>query len=180
MTAAFSVAVAACANNPSGGSAPAPASQAVGVMGPSGNTGITIAGSNSSHVQTLPYSVDLVWRALPAAFDSIGVPVAQVDAGTKTIGNPGYSVRRRLKSTPLSRFIDCGTSPMGPSADDYDVRLTVLAEVHPAPDGGGAAVTTTVTAAARPANYAQDYSACSSRGTLETRLIDALKGRLGK
>jgi len=174
-----SIALGACASAgsavPSGGT---PASQTISVVGGSGGASITTAGENTSHVKTLPFSVDQVWRALPAVYDSLGIPVQTFDGVKRTIGNQSFAVRRRLKNVPLSRFIDCGNSQMGPSADDYDVRLTVLTDVR-ATDGG-TIVTTSFEAMARPMNYAQEYSRCSSKGTFEQRLIDVLQARLAR
>jgi hypothetical protein len=122
--------------------------------------------------------MDQVWRALPAAYDSLGISVQTLDPVKHRIGNDGVALRRRLKTTPLSRFIDCGSTQLGPNADDYDVRLAVLTEIHAVE--GGTAVTTTLLASARPANYAQDPSSCSSRGVLEQRIIDVVRARLAR
>ena len=170
--------VTACASGGTATPSGAPSSQSVGVVGPGGTVSVATAGRNESNVQTLPFTPDAVWRILPAVFDSLGIPVSTLDQVKHTIGNSGFAVRRRLKTTPLSRFIDCGQTQLGPNADDYDVRLTVISEVHPAE--GGATVTTTVEASARPVNYAQEYSNCPSRGALEQRIIDALQARLAK
>ena len=171
-----SVALGACASAGSTGSGPA--SQTISVVGPSGNAQINSPREASSNIQTLPFTVDQVWRALPVAFDSLGIPVQALDNAKHTIGNTNFAIRRRLKNVPLSRYIDCGASQMGPSADDYDARLTVLTEVRPGE--GGATVSTSVQAVARPMNYAQEFSACSSKGSLEQRLIDILKARLAR
>jgi hypothetical protein len=174
-----SVALGACASGGSGG-APvgSPSTQTIAVVGPSGGAKISTPGEISSNTQTLPFSVDQVWRALPATFDTLGIPVQALDNVKHTIGNSGFAIRRRLKNVPLSRYIDCGNSQLGPSADDYDVRLTVLTDVK-ATDGG-AVVTTSVQAVARPMNYAQEYSSCNTRGSLEQRIIDVLRGRLAR
>jgi hypothetical protein len=170
--------LAACASGggPAGGGAPA--SQTLGVVSPSGTINMTVPGADRSNTQSVPFTVDAVWHVLPAAYDSLGIPVRTLDQVQHTIGNDGFSVRRRLKSTPLSRFIDCGSTQLGPSADDYDVRLSVLTQLRAVE--GKTAVTTTLVAAARPANYAQDYSSCSSRGALEKLIIDAVQARLAR
>jgi hypothetical protein len=169
--------LAACA---SGGGTPggAPASQTLGVFSPSGMISTTIPGSDRSHTQSLPFSISQVWSVLPAVYDSLGIPVRTLDPATHTIGNDGFALRRRLKSTALSRLIDCGSTPLGPNADDYDVRLSVVTAIRAI--DGGTTVTTTLEAAARPANYAQDYSSCSSRGVIEQAIIDAVRVRLAR
>jgi len=139
-----------------------------------------MAGSDAPNVHTLPFAPDQVWRALPAAFDSLGIPIETLDPAKRSMGNSGFKVRGRIKGVPLSRYIDCGNSTqIGPNADNYDVNITMLADVRPA-DAGTASVTTTFEAVARPANFAQEYSQCRSKGLLETRFIDIVKARLEK
>jgi hypothetical protein len=115
---------------------------------------------------------------LPSVFDSLGVPVETLDPAKRTIGNSGFKVRGRLKNVPLSRFIDCGNSTqVGPNADSYEVNITLLAEVRVG-EGGASNVTLAFQPLARPANFSQQYSQCSSKGVLETRFMDILNARL--
>jgi len=167
----------ACASAGTAGTTATP-SQTVRVVGPSGGASLTMAANDVASVQTLPFSADQVWRLLPAVLDSLGVPVETLDPAKKTIGNSGFTARHRLKGVPLSRYVDCGSGQMGPTADDYDVRLSLLVTVRSVE--GGATVTTTLDGAAKPPNYAQEYSSCSSRGGLERRLTDILKARLAR
>jgi hypothetical protein len=165
--------LAACASSGSS-AAPPPASRTVSAGGAS----LTMTGNDPSNVHTIAFSVDKVWRALPAVFDSIGIPVATLDPAKRSIGNSGFKIRGRLKGVPLSRYIDCGNSTqIGPNADSYDVNITLMADVRPA-ESGTSTVTTTMDAVARPANFAQEYSQCSSKGALETRFIAILNARL--
>lgn len=169
--------VAACAGSASS-SSPAPASQTVRVVGAQGGASLTMAGENSPNVHTLAFGVDQVWRALPAVFDSLGIPIGTLDPAKRSIGNTGLMIRGRLKGVPLSRYIDCGSSTqIGPNADSYDVSITMLADVRPA-EASTTTVTTTLDAVARPANFAQGYSQCRSKAVLETRFIDILTSRL--
>jgi len=168
--------LAACASSGSGsGSGSSPHT----VLVP-GGPDLRISGTDASNVHTLAYPVDQVWRALPATFDSIGVPVAAIDPAKRTMGNEGFKIRGRLKNTPLSRFIDCGNSTqVGANADNYDVTLTLLAEVQPG-EQGASKVILTFQALAKPANFSQEYSQCSSRAALETRFLDLLNARLAR
>ncbi len=172
------LAVVGCASSGAGGSSPAP-DQTVRVIGATGSSSLTIPGSNVSNSRKLANTVDQVWRALPAVFDSLGIPVQTLDPVKHSIGAAGFLARHRLKNVPLSRYVDCGNTQMGPAADDYDVRITLLVDVQPA-EGSAAMVTTTMEAVAKPANYAQDYSRCSSRGSLEDKLFGVLNARLAR
>jgi hypothetical protein len=148
-------------------------------MGSTGISSLSMTVNDESSVRTLAYPVAAVWQLIPWALDSLGVPVRSLEPTTKRAGNSGFPVRRKLKAVPLSRYIDCGSTHLGPNADDYDVNLSVFAEVRPA-DGGASTLITTVEAAARPANFAQEYSRCTSKGSLEARLNELLKARLAR
>ena len=167
----------ACASSGSGSTlTPAPQTMQIGDS-PTGAR-VTVTGSDGSSVHVIPFAPDQVWRMLPIVFDSLGIPIGTLDPAKRTIGNAGFKVRSRLKNTPLSRFIDCGNSTqIGPNADSYEVNLTLLAEVRPG-DAGATNLTTAFQAVARPTNFAQAYSQCSSKGVLETRFIEILNARL--
>jgi len=176
------VAVAACSSSGTGASSsPTPASQTVRVSGASGVADLRVGGgADMTGVHTLPYSLEQVWRALPFVFDSLGIPVAMMEPTRRVIGNEGFKVRQRLKGTPLSRFIDCGNSTqIGVNADNYDVVLILTAQVRAA-DPSSSSITTTFNAVAKPANFAQDYSQCNSKGVMESRFIDILQAKLQK
>ena len=153
-----------------------PATQTV-VGGSAGS--MTIANSTSSNVSRLAYAPDAVWRILPSVFDSVGITVNTIDPARKTIGNAQYKIRQRLGKSPLSRYLDCGSSQIGPNADSYDVLLTVLSTV--APEGAsGATLTTVVEAQAKPVTYSQGYLRCSSRGGIEKSIADLVNARLSR
>lgn len=140
---------------------------------------MTMAASASADVVRMPYAADAVWRILPSVFDSVGITVTSIDQAGKTIGNPGFKIRQRLGKAPLSRYLDCGNTQIGPNADSYDVMLSVMSTVTP--DGtAGAKLTTFVDAQAKPVTYSQAYSRCSSKGGIELRISDLVKARLAR
>lgn len=142
-----------------------------------GSVGRSTDARSTVFTQTLAYPVDQVWRAMPAAFDSLKIPLNTLDAKTHTIGNDGFKIRQALGRTPLSSYIDCGRTQIGPNADSYEVVLTILTQVMPG-DGGATKITTTFESSARPIAYSQEYSKCSSRGVLEAKIMDVVRGRL--
>lgn len=171
------VVVAGCASG--GGSASAPASQTMRVVGPSSTEAIALSGGpETSTSRTLPYSVEKIWRALPSVLDSLGIPIETMDPAKRVIGNTGFKTHARLKNVPLSRYLDCGNSTgIGPNADNYEVHMVFLASVQPA-EGTSSRVALTFEAAAKPVNFAQDYSQCGSKAYLETRVFELLAGKL--
>lgn len=172
----LSFALAACASATPGTSTQ-PTSETVRVFTGGVSKGITMSGSDGVSVRKIAATSDEVWRLLPGVLDSLGIPVNVVDQAKHTIGNSGFNVRGRLKSVPLSRYIDCGNSNgIGPNADSYQVNLQFVVEVQPV--DAGSLVRTTLQAMAKPVTFAQDYSACSSKSALESRVIDILSARI--
>lgn len=168
----------ACAS--SGTSSIAPVKPATQTIGGGGMGSLTMSASATTDVSHLPFSADAVWRILPSVYDSIGIQVTTVDPATKKIGNPGYKIRQRLGKVPLSRYLDCGTTQIGPNADSYDVVLTVLTVVTPEGAGTGATLSTVVEAQSRPATFTQAYNRCSSKGAIEIRVAELVKARLSR
>jgi hypothetical protein len=170
------LASAACASGAStvGSTRPVSTSIAVGAGG-SGDR-LTVAASNGPNINTLAVAPAALWKVLPGVFDSVSVPVARMDVATKTIGNEGFKIRQRLGKTPLSRYFDCGQTQIGPNADSYEMYVTVLLQV--VPDGTGSKLMTHVEASARPLTFSQGYSRCSSKGSLEAKLLEAVKAQL--
>jgi hypothetical protein len=137
-----------------------------------GRAGATIVAEAVPNVTKVPYTVEQVWRALPAVYEALAIPTALLDSKAHVISNQGSKVRQRLGKVPLSRYIECGTTQIGPNAETYDVQLSVVTRVDADPPSGGAKISTTVDAAAKPVAFSQEYSRCSSKGELETRIVE--------
>ena len=120
---------------------------------------------------TLEFPIADVWRALPVAYDSIGIPVGKMDTLSRVVGNEGYKLRRKLGGVPLTRYLDCGQAQGFKSAETYEISLSVLTQLQPAGTGQTTAATV-VQASAKPVNFAGEYSACESTGELEKRVAD--------
>lgn len=168
------VVLSACASsNPVPARAP---TETIRVLGAGGGA-LTLTSSTVANVSSIPFSVDQVWRVLPAVYDSLGIPISTLDAAQRIIGNAGLKLRRQLGKVSLSRYIECGSTQIGQNADSYDVHLSVITTVQP-DEAGMATVATTLEARAKPITFAQDYSRCTSKGVLEKRVADAVKRRL--
>jgi hypothetical protein len=138
-----------------------------------GTTSVTTTSTVVPGLVTLEFPIDDVWRALPVAYDSIGIPVGKMDTLSRVVGNEGYKLRRKLGGVPLTRYLDCGQTQGFKSAETYEISLSVLTQLQP----GGTGLTTAATivqASAKPVNFAGEYSACSSTGELEKRVADVL------
>lgn len=142
---------------------------------------VRVAGANfrvrtddkvSAGIVALP--IEQVWRALPAAFDSLGLAPTLADRATWRYGTEGQRLRKRLGGVALSRYFDCGATQVDNNADSYDVLLILVARLAP-----GAAGTTTVEVTmdvrARPLTFPQGYQPCDTKGTLDARLVTLIR-----
>ena len=163
------------------GSAPtpcaAPLEQHVVVPGSSGS--LSVSPSSGLSKYEFAASVDRVWKILPAVFDSVVVPVSLLDPQTHTIGNSGFKLRGKLGKVGLGRYIDCGTTQIGPNAESYDITLTLTTTLA-AMSGGATAMTIDLEASARPPAFAQEPFRCETKGSLEKRVSDLTAALLSR
>ena len=130
-------------------------------------------------MKRVAYPLDQVWRALPGVFDSLKIPLTTVDPSRHLIGNEGMKIRQKLGTVALSQYLDCGQAQIGPSADTYDVFLSVVTTLR-STSAAETELSTTVESAAKPLAFGQEYSRCTSKGGIETRIVSILNGRLSK
>ena len=174
-------AVAACSSNPSP-STPAPepvtSGQTVRVSAASmGSTSARIVPSGGPNVLRVEASLDRIWKALPAIYDSLAVPLTVHDPRNRIIGNEGMVIRRRLGKVALSKYLECGRSQMDQNADTYEITMSVVTRLNVI-DSVQTKVTTTVEASARGLQFAGQASACTTTGTLEIKFHQLLKDAL--
>lgn len=141
---------------------------------------MTLATANAADVVTVPYAPDAVWRIMPSVFDSLAIPVTVMNQASKQIGNNAFKTRQKLGKVSLSRYLDCGTTQIGPNADSYDVVLGVTTTITAGTAPNTSVLTTMVEAQSKPVMFNQAYSRCSSKGGIESRLTDLVKTRLSK
>jgi hypothetical protein len=153
--------------------------QPVRVAAPGGGE-LRVRPSDNVNLVIVVDTITKVWSVLPAAFDSLGLTIdpGMVDVNTRTLASGTVKMRRHLGEAPLSRYIDCGSNTqIGPSADSYDIMLSVKTQLLPQP-GGATGITTVVEAAGKPINFSQGYSSCSTTGKLERAIGDVIRAKL--
>lgn len=119
-----------------------------------------------------------LWRALPLAYQDLGIALAAYDSVQLYLGNPGLAVPNgRLGRQRLSRYLNCGSDPLvGALADRYDVRLNVVSRVRPGE--GVSLLETQVTGHAAQRGVSSITVGCVSTGALEEAISNAAKLRL--
>ncbi|HEX8320973.1 hypothetical protein [Longimicrobium sp.] len=119
--------------------------------------------------------LDSAWAALPGAYAAVGLTGAGViDEAARQFGVAPTTLPRRLDNSPLSRFVDCGSTRLIPNADTYAVRLQVTTQLV----AEGAAITrvqTLVEGTARSREMSGNPVLCTSTGELERRIARQLQ-----
>jgi hypothetical protein len=171
------LALAAAAGCATGNAQSSSHDQDIRVLNGGTSTAIAVRATNTASVTRVGYPIDRVWRALPAAYDSLKIPLTTLDAGKHLIGNEGMKARQRLGNVSMSTYIDCGQAQIGPSADSYDIYLevtTTARSVSPTETE----LSTMVVSAAKPLQFSQEYSRCSTKGTIEDQISKIVSARL--
>lgn len=139
---------------------------------------MAIVQSDDPSQRIMPVSSARIWNALPAVYDSLGLPITDRNVQDRSIGTTSFKLRRKLGNAPLSRYLDCGATQGSPSADSYEVLLTVMTRL--APSGDTTAVITRVDALARPVFVSGEYVNCGSTRLLEKRFFDLLTAEVNR
>ncbi|HZG44565.1 MAG TPA: hypothetical protein VEY93_16555 [Longimicrobium sp.] len=116
------------------------------------------------------------WAALPGAYAAVGLTGgAIVNEAEHMFGMGPVVLPRRLGNTPLSRFVDCGSTQFIPNADSYAVRLQVNTQLMS--EGTAATrVLTVVEGTARSREMSGNPVTCTTTGELERRIARQLQG----
>jgi len=170
----LAVVVSGCASS-SPGSAISGRDQSIRVS--DGTTSTRIQPTDAMAVTNMSFAAPDVWNVMPSVFDSLGIAVGTLDPKKLVIGNTALKIHGRLGAVPLSRYIDCGQTQGFPSAETYDVHLSILAQITPGKEPNTSAIATMIEAAARPMQFKGEYALCQTKGELEARIprIAALK-----
>ena len=156
-----------------------PATESVRVVGGDGAMGsMRMSGGDGAASVDVAFAPDQVWAILPAVYDSLGIPVSTIDPTRRTIGNPGFKAHQRLGKTSLGRYIDCGRTQGFPSADSYDIYLSITTHVQSGKTSQSTRISTLLEAAARHMAFSGEYTKCGSLGSLESAINDAVRKKL--
>ncbi|MGH7529330.1 MAG: hypothetical protein ACREMN_03020 [Gemmatimonadales bacterium] len=121
--------------------------------------------------------VNVVWRALPAAYRALGIPDAGADSAGRLFGAVDLTPRR-LAGERMSHYLDCGFGITAvPRADAYEVTMAVITRVA-VDDVGDTMLTTSVIATAKPRALSGNAVYCQSKGTLEAMIVERVLAAL--
>jgi hypothetical protein len=79
----------------------------------------------------------------------------------------------------MSKYVDCGNTQGGASADTYELVLSVVTHAEAAEQGTSRLVTS-VEAMGRPLTISSEYSRCTSTGAIEKRIGELVTAQLNR
>lgn len=129
--------------------------------------------SGSTMVLAVPAA--RAWTAVPAAYNVLPIPVVAFDSTRRTIQGSASAYRSFLRSS-VSRFVDCGTTIVGPSADSYRVQISVESQVEALSDSTSSLQTRVDASAAGGSGTIH----CSTTGSLERLVNNQVAELLGQ
>ena len=140
----------------------------------------TVPPNAKAHLSASP---SRVFDALKSVYAALGVPPAIDDPATGRIGNTDFWKTGKLGAEPISQYLNCGDSIMGPAADTYRIYISVVSQVHPDGKGETDLETALVAQARNMEGTSSDRVACGTTGRLEElirqRLIEKLNASNG-
>lgn len=142
------------------------------------NVNIHLVNEDRAEAHVVKAPLDVVWKALPAVYGELELPVNLYVDKDHQIGSKAARVRGHIGRTRIAQYVSCGTDLTGEDkANTYEVTLDVMSAVGPL-DGNQTNVLTRVTASGRPMSTSGDNVRCTSTGAIEKRIATALALRV--
>lgn len=122
-------------------------------------------------------SPDSTFTALQAAYQDLGIEIKMMDQAARAIGNRRFTKMYEIGGVRLSKYVGCGSSETGPTADSYRITMSIISHVTPTADGSR--VDTQLTATAQDPGTSKGALSCTSLGGLEQRIHGLTARHLG-
>jgi hypothetical protein len=135
---------------------------------------VVIRDDPASTTAALTVSPAQAWAAVPSAFAALGIPIVTLDS-THRFVRGAASAYHQFQRSPLSRFFDCGTTLVGPTADTYHLQLVIESQVDSVSD----AASVVHTRVGATGSGSGGSVRCSTTGSLERLINDQVKALLG-
>lgn len=119
-----------------------------------------------------------VRSAIRQMFASLDIPMTIDDTTQDTYGNNDFQKSSRIGNRPMSEYVDCGTTAIGPRAATYRMYMSLITVVDSVrPQQTRVKSTLAVTARDQAAGGTTARLHCSSTGKLERMLVDSISAR---
>lgn len=147
------------------------------VIASDAGSGIIIQRHQHLGMHTFPVAAEQLWNKLPDAYAELGLPVPELDPTNRIVAVQNHTVMRRLKTSPLSVYIDCGSDLTGQLADKNRVRMTVKTWLEP--ESATSTVVRTQLDASATSSERSGWFECTTTGALEERIAHAIALQFG-
>lgn len=139
-------------------------------IGPALSKKSRIANTYTPIITAIPLGPDSAYQILKRVYINLQIPVSQESDTDRLIGNSALSVRRKLGGMNMEDVLDCGEKIGTPSAESYDVRLTILS-VATSDGGTGSRVATRIQAMGHdPSVSDRSWVTCATKSALEEKI----------
>ncbi|HEX5436778.1 MAG TPA: hypothetical protein VFW98_06445 [Gemmatimonadaceae bacterium] len=131
----------------------------------------SVAGTAGGYARTIAAPIARSWKALAAAYDSLGIHAVDADPASHRLGNHHLQLHRKLGKRSLSDYLNCGKGLDGyPHANAYAISLDVMTHLTPV-GSDSTMVQTQVQAVATPmSGLSSTQVDCTSTGLLEEQI----------
>jgi hypothetical protein len=126
---------------------------------------------------TISASPDSAFAALQSAYQDLGIEIKIIDPAGREIGNRRFTKMYDIAGVKMSKYVGCGSSETGPTADSYRITMSIISRVIPAPEGSR--IDTQLTATAQDPGTSKGALSCISLGGLEQRIHGLTAKHLG-
>ncbi|HEY4733281.1 MAG TPA: hypothetical protein VIH53_01905 [Gemmatimonadaceae bacterium] len=140
-------------------------------------TGIVRAHEEIASDSTITAAPDATFAALQAAYQDLGIEIKMMDPATRQIGNRRFTKMYEIGGVRLSKYVGCGSSETGPTADSYRITMSIVSRVTPTADGSR--IDTQLAATAQDPGTSKGALSCTSLGGLEQRIHGLTAKHLG-
>src|SRR6059058_2629808 len=140
-------------------------------------TGIVRAHEELASDSTITASPDSTFAALQQAYQDLGIEIKLMDRGTREVGNQRFTKMYEIGGVRLSKYVGCGSSETGPTANSYRITMSIISRVTPTADGSR--IDTQLTASAQDPGTSKGALSCTSLGGLEQRIHGLTAKHLG-
>jgi hypothetical protein len=120
-----------------------------------------------------------VWRALPAAYEAMGIRVELVNSTALRMGNESFRARRRIGELPMVRLLSCGGTIGAPNAETFDITLYVVSQLT-AGGSSGTTLATVVQGVGKSPNFGGNEVSCTSTGAIERRIEELVRSKTAR
>lgn len=119
-----------------------------------------------------------VRTAIRQMFASLDIPMTVDDMKVDTYGNNDFQKSSRIGNRPMSEYVDCGATAIGPRAATYRMYMSLITVVDSErPQRTRVKSTLIVTARDQAAGGTTARLQCSSTGMLERLLVDSISAK---